>query len=59
VHANASGQVNRDYERIAREILEQADAIDTAEDEQFGDRRGLGYQSPDAFSAAWTPAATA
>jgi len=40
VHANASGQVNLDYEQIAREILEQADAIDMAEDEQFGDRRG-------------------
>jgi len=40
VHANASGQVNLDYEQIAREILEQADEIDTAEDERFGERRG-------------------
>jgi len=40
VHANASGQVNLDYEQIAREILEQADKVDAQEDEQFGDGRG-------------------
>src|SRR3982751_2783728 len=40
VHANASQHANRDYERLAREILEQADAVDAAEDEQFGDARG-------------------
>src|SRR5205085_8060796 len=28
------------YEQLAREILEQADAVDAAEDEQFGDRGG-------------------
>ena len=40
VHADASHHANRDYEQIAREILAEADAIDAAEDEQFGDRRG-------------------
>ena len=40
VHANASQHQNRDYEQIAREILAEADAVDRAEDEQFGDRRG-------------------
>ncbi len=30
----------RDFEQIAREILEQADAVDAVEDEQFGDARG-------------------
>ena len=40
LHANASGQANRDYEQLARDILAEADAIDSAEDEQLGDRRG-------------------
>jgi transposase len=40
VHANASHHANRDYEQLAREILEEAKAIDAAEDELFGDRRG-------------------
>ena len=40
VHADASHHANRDYEQIAREILAQADAIDSEEDERFGDRRG-------------------
>src|SRR4051795_8561838 len=40
VHANASQHANRDYERIAREILEEAGRVDAEEDEQFGDRRG-------------------
>src|SRR3954469_4982401 len=40
VHANASQHANRDYDRIAREILEEADRIDAEEAEQFGDRRG-------------------
>lgn len=38
--ANASGQANRTYEQIAREILQEAAAIDAAEDERFGERRG-------------------
>jgi transposase len=40
IHANASQHATRDYERIAAEILEQADAVDAAEDERFGERRG-------------------
>src|SRR4051794_1890204 len=39
-HANASERATRDYEQLAREILEQAATIDAAEDDQFGDRRG-------------------
>ena len=38
VQANASQQATRDYEQIAREILEEADAVDAAEDERFGER---------------------
>ena len=38
--ANASQHENLDYERIAREILAEADQVDEAEDERFGDRRG-------------------
>src|SRR5215216_2240672 len=33
LHANASGLANRSYEQIAREILEEAAAVDAAEDE--------------------------
>jgi len=40
VHANASQHATRDYERIAAEILKEADAADAAEDERFGERRG-------------------
>ena len=40
VHANASGQANRTYRQIAEEILAEADAVDAAEDAEFGDRRG-------------------
>jgi transposase len=40
VHANASQHANRDYEQLAREILEEADAVDAAEDERFGEARG-------------------
>ncbi len=40
VHANASPQATRDYEQIAREILEEADATDAAEDERLGAARG-------------------
>ena len=38
--ANASSDSNVDYDRIAREIIEEAIATDEAEDEQFGDARG-------------------
>ena len=40
VHANASHHATRDYEQIAAEILEDAAAVDAAEDERFGGRRG-------------------
>src|SRR6185437_235794 len=40
VHANASEHATRGYQRIAAEILEEADAVDAAEDERFGERRG-------------------
>lgn len=38
--ANASAWSNRTREQLAREILAEAEAVDAAEDEQFGDRRG-------------------
>src|SRR3954462_10908227 len=40
IAANAAPQATRDYEQIAREILAEADAVDAAEDERFGDARG-------------------
>src|SRR5258705_10272854 len=40
VHAKASERATRDYEQLAREVLEEAAEIDAAEDEQYGDRRG-------------------
>src|SRR3954447_5074931 len=40
LHGNASGHANRDYEQLANEILSDAAAVDRAEDERFGDRRG-------------------
>src|SRR5919199_675512 len=40
VAANAAGEGTRDYAQIAREILEEADAVDAEEDERFGDARG-------------------
>jgi transposase len=40
VHANASQHANRDYEQLAREILEEAAETDAREDEQFGEARG-------------------
>src|SRR5919204_2259891 len=40
VAANASRDADRDYEQIAREILEQAKEVDRAEDERFGETRG-------------------
>lgn len=50
VHANASEHANRDYEQIAREILDEAAEVDHLEDEQFGDRRG--DELPPALSTA-------
>jgi hypothetical protein len=40
VLANASRDANVDYEQIAREILEEAQAVDAAEDKAFGEARG-------------------
>jgi hypothetical protein len=40
IPANASRDANRDYEQLAREILEEAKAVDAAEDELYGDARG-------------------
>ena len=40
VQANASRHSNRDYEQIAREILAEADAVDSEEDERYGEARG-------------------
>lgn len=40
VHANASHHANRDYDQLAREILEEAAETDRLEDEQFGEARG-------------------
>jgi ABC-type transporter Mla MlaB component len=42
VSGNASRAVNVDYERLAREVLQDHRAVDAAEDERFGDRRGDG-----------------
>ena len=38
--ASASSDSNVDYDRIAREIIQEAIRIDEAEDERFGDARG-------------------
>src|SRR3954453_1404496 len=40
IAANASREANRDYERLSREVIEDARRIDAEEDERFGDRRG-------------------
>jgi transposase len=40
VHANASRDANVDYDQLAREIIEEAKAIDAAEDERYGEARG-------------------
>ena len=40
IAANASGQANKTYEQIAREIIAEGIATDRAEDELYGDARG-------------------
>jgi hypothetical protein len=40
VAANASREANRDYERLAREVIEESRQSDAEEDERFGDLRG-------------------
>jgi transposase len=50
VQANASRNENLDYEQLAREILEEAKAIDAAEDELYGEARG--DELPEEFATA-------
>jgi transposase len=50
VHANASRNENLDHEQLAREILEEAQAVDAAEDELYGDSRG--DELPEEFATA-------
>lgn len=38
--ANASGLANKDFDEIAREVFQEAAAIDAAEDALYGERRG-------------------
>jgi transposase len=40
MHANASQHATRDYDRIARQILGEADEVDREEDELHGHKRG-------------------
>jgi transposase len=40
IYANANRDATMDYEQIAREIIEEAKAIDAAEDELYGEARG-------------------
>ena len=40
LHANASHHANRDYEQLAREILEEAAETDRLENERYGEERG-------------------
>src|SRR6188472_1620223 len=40
VQANASRDENLDYERLAREMVEEAKAVDAVEDELYGEARG-------------------
>lgn len=48
IAADASFFANRKAEALAKEILEEAEAVDAAEDEEFGDRRG------DELPAEWS-----
>src|SRR5918992_5910438 len=50
LQANASRNENLDYEQLAREILEEAQAVDAAEDERYGEARG--DELPPEFSTA-------
>lgn len=40
IAADAADRANRSYGQLAREILDEADETDRAEDERFGERRG-------------------
>src|SRR3954449_6663382 len=50
LQANASRNENLDYEQLAREILEEAKAVDAAEDEFYGQARG--DELPEEFATA-------
>jgi transposase len=50
VQANASRNENLDYQQLAREIVEEAKAIDAAEDELYGEARG--DELPEEFATA-------
>src|SRR5215207_9433176 len=50
VHANASRDENVDYAQLAREILEEAKAVDAAGDELYGPARG--DELPEEFATA-------
>jgi transposase len=50
VQANASRNENLDYEQLAREIVEEAKAVDAAEDERYGQARG--DELPEEFATA-------
>src|SRR3954466_6866808 len=50
VQANASRNENLDYEQLAREIVEEAQAVDAAEDELYGEARG--DELPEEFATA-------
>ena len=39
LHANASQHANRDFRRIAEELLSDAERVDREEDERFGEQR--------------------
>jgi transposase len=46
IYADASRDATRDYDQIAADILAEADAVDRAEDEQFGEARGDELPAP-------------
>jgi hypothetical protein len=50
LQANASRNENLDYEQLAREIVEEAEAVDAAEDELYGEARG--DELPEEFATA-------
>src|SRR3954449_3038591 len=50
LQANASRNENLDYEQLAREIVEEAKAVDAAEDEFYGQARG--DELPEEFATA-------
>jgi hypothetical protein len=54
VQANASGNENLDYEQLAREIVEEAKAVDAAEDALYGQARG-GRAAGGVFDRAGPP----